>query len=564
MIIALQVEIEEQVFTYKLKEIMKTIKIKPVNEHFLQQVKDNGGVLKHDYSNPVHFQHVVDSLGGEEFLKEKYPLVYEMVCNTREYHTRLKSEGRAVSSTTPGYKNSAKIRYVNFDRATKLATASSIHRTGINPSLAVISRVVDLSNNQNLDGFAIVDNNVATIEGYVEQPARTLISSQDRKFHVMSDFNTMTYDDMGTRINESESHVSDVIKVKGVSTIVKSVSVTHPEATKNPLRKNTVIVYDRQGIVNQDYDYYFPLVSAGNNIKMQLRFEGSATFDSDVRVIAPTAENVRLELEHPSFGTVVFNNYAGIVFKAEGNKLSWVFPEDWKAQLFKKTFVSGIDFDIYCEMKVQVAFGNDAPLPTLVPITISSKNVDHVDPSYKRIRKINIYWGCMGKDTQIKMADGSLKAVSAIQPGESIMSAYGEVVKVTDVMTGKEAQMIKVKVRTGDSILLTDEHPILTERGMMMAKHLCVGDVLILEGEKAFLSEAYKIEYNDTVYSLVLEKPEAYIIGNGFIIGDFESQQKAIAETTRIETVKMKLDEYQEEMVKFYAELDEQLRNANY
>lgn len=544
---------------------MKTIRIKPINEHFLKQVKDNGGVLKHDYSNPVHFQHVLDSLGGEEFLKEKYPLVYETICNTREYHARLKSEGRAVSSSiTPGYKNSAKIRYVNFDMATKLATASSIHRTGINPTLTIVSRVVDLSNNQNLDGFAIIDNNAANIEGYVEQPSKTLISSQDKKFHVMSDFNTVTYDDKGLRINDSESHVSDVIKVRGISSIVKSVSVTHPEATKNPLRANTVIVYDRQGIVNQDYDYYFPLVSAGNNIKVQLRFEGSATFDRDVRVIAPKPENVRLELEHPSFGTVVFNNHAGIVFKAEGNVLSWVFPEDWNAQLTKKAFVSGIGFDIYCEMKVEVAFGNDAPIPTLVPITISSKNVDHVDPSYKRIRKINIYWGCMGKDTQIKMADGSLKSVSAIQPGESIMSAYGEVVKVTDVMTGKEAQMIKVKVRTGDSILLTDEHPILTERGMMMAKHLCVGDVLILEGEKAFLSEAYKIEYNDTVYSLVLEKSEAYIIGNGFIIGDFESQQKAIAETTRIATVKMKLDEYQEEMVKFCAELDEQLRNANY
>lgn len=541
---------------------MKTIKIKPVNEHFLKQVKDNGGVLKHDYSNPIHFQYVLDSLGGEEFLKEKYPLVYETMCNTREYHSRLKSEGRAVSSTTPGYKNSAKIRYVNFDRATKLATASSIHRTGINPSLAIISRVVDLSNNQNLDGYAITDNNVATMEGYVEQPSRTLISSQDKKFQVLSDFNTMTYDDRGARINESESHVSNVIKVKGVSTIVKSVSVTHPEATKNPLRANTVIVYDRQGIVNQDYDYYFPLVSAGNNIKVQLRFEGSATFDSDVKVIAPRPENVRLELEHPRFGTVVFNNHAGIVFKVEGNVLSWVFPEDWNAQLTKKAFVSGIGFDIYCEMKVEVAFGNDAPLPTLVPITISSKNVDHVDPSYKRIRKINIYWGCMGKDTQIKMADGSLKVVSAIQPGESIMSAYGEVVKVKDVMTGKEAQMIKVKVRSGDSILLTDEHPILTERGMMMAKHLCVADVLILEGEKAFLEEAYKVEYNDTVYSLVLEKPEAYIIGNRFIIGDFESQQKAIAETTRIETTKMKLDEYQEAMVEVYSDLDAALKHT--
>lgn len=540
---------------------MKTIKIKPVNEHFLKQVKDNGGILKHDYSNPVHFQHVVDSLGGEEFLKEKYPLVYEMVCNTREYHTRLKSEGRAVSSTTSGYKNSAKIRYVNFDRATKLATASSIHRTGINPTLAIISRVVELSNNQNLDGFAITDNNTATMEGYVEQPSKAIISSKDRVFHVISDFSTMTYDDGGSRITESESHISDVIKVKGVSTIVKSVSVKHPEATKNPLRQNTVLVYDRQAIVGQDYDYCFPLVSAGNNVKIQMQFEGSATFDSDVRVIAPKPENVRLELEHPNFGTIVFNNHANIVFKAEGNVLSWVFPQDWNAQLAKKALTSGIGFDLYCEMKVEVAFGNEAPLPTLVPITISSKSVDHVDPSYKRIRKINIYWGCVGKDTQIKMADGSLKAVSAIQPGESVMGAYGEVAKVTDIMTGKEAQMIKVSVRSGDSILLTDEHPLLTERGMVMAKNLCVADVLILEGEKAFLTEAYKVEYNDTVYSLVLDKPNTNILGNNFIIGDFEAQQKAIAETARIETSKMKLDEYQEAMAEVYADLDAILKH---
>lgn len=543
---------------------MKTIKVKPVNAHFLKQVEDNGGVLKHDYSNPVHFQHVLDSWGGEEFLKENYPRVYKMLCNTREYHTRLKTEGRAVSSTAPGYKNSAKIRYVNFDMATKLATASSIHRTGLTPSMTIISKVVDLSNNQNLDGYAIIDNNVATIEGYVEQPSKTLISSQDKKFHVVSDFGTVVYTNEGELVADGETHISDVIKVRGVSTLVKSVSVTHPEATKNPLRANTVIVYDRQGIVNQDYDYYFPLVSAGNNINMQLRFEGSATFDKDVRVLVPQPQNVRLELEHPLFGTVIFNNHAGIVFKAEGNVLSWVFPEDWKAQLVKKSFVSGTNFDIYCEIKVQIAMnGSDDPLPIFVPITISSKNVDHVDPSYKRIRKINIYWGCMGKDTQIKMADGSLKPVSAIQPGESVMDAYGKVAKVTDVMTGKEAQMINVKVKSGDSILLTDEHPVLTERGMVMAKDLCAADVLILDGEKAFLTEAYKVEYNDTVYSLVLDKPCTDMIGNNFIVGDFEAQQKAMAESERIESAEMKLDEFQQELQEFFGILDAAMKGGN-
>ncbi len=546
---------------------MKTIKIKPVQAHFLKQVSDNGGVLKHDYSDPVHFQHIVDSWGGEEFLKEKYPLIYEMLCNTREYHIRLKSKGdfaEETNSTKPGYKNSAKIRYVNYDMATKLATASSNHRTGLNPTLTIVSRVVDLSNNQNLDGYAIVDNNVSSIEGYVEQPSKSLIASQDKKFQVLSDFNTITYNDIGQRVSEAETRISDVIKVRGISSLVKSVSVKHPEATKNPLRANTVIVYDRQGIVNQDYDYYFPLVSAGNNINVQLEFEGSATFDDDVKIYVPKSENVRLELEHPSFGTITFNNHADIVFKVEGNVLSWVFPKNWNAQLLKKTFTSGTNFDLYCEIKVEVSFGNGTPLPILVPITISSKNVDHVDPSYKRIRKINIYWGCIGKDTQIKMADGSFKLVSEIQPGESVTGAYGETVKVKDIMTGKEEQMIKVGVKSGNNILLTEDHPVLTERGMVMAKNLLVGDVLVLEGEKAFLTEAYKVEYNDTVYSLVLDKPDTNIIGNNFIIGDFDAQQTAMREAAKIENTKMKLDEFQEEMVKCLSELNEELKKANY
>lgn len=538
---------------------METMKVKVANEHFLKEVKMNGGVLKLDYSNPLHFQHMLDTRGGEGYLKEKYPLVYEVMCNTREYHAKLKSEGRSVAAdmSAPGYKNSAKIRYVNFNMNSKLSTASSIHRTAINRTLTIASQVVDLANNQLIDGYAITNNSTASMEGYLEQPAKSLIAAKDRKFHVFSAFSTLTYSDTGKTVEETEYHTSDVIKVRGVSTIVKSISVTHPEATKNPLRQNTVIVYDRQGIVNNDYDYYFPLASAGNNIKVQLQFEGSATFDTDVTPIPPTQDNIRLELEHPNFGTIIFNNYAGIKFTVNGNVLSWVFPTDWNAQLLKKSFVSGTNFDLYCEMKVKVAFGGEAPLDILVPITISSKNIDHADPSFKRIRKINIFWGCVGKDTLIEMVDGSKKRIAEIQPGEYVKDVYtGEAVKVTDVMSGSEEEMMKVEAHTGDSILLTKEHPVLTERGMVMSKNLEVAEVFVLKDEKSFLKESYAVPYNDKVYSLVLEKPTC-IFGNNFIIGDFEAQQKAMSEETKIENTEMKPDEYQKQWKDFVAELNE-------
>lgn len=546
-------------------KFMGTMKIKVANEQLLQEVKMNGGFLKLDYSNPLHFQHMLDARGGEEYLKEKYPLVYEIMCNTREHHAKLKAEGRSVATDmlAPGYKKSAKIRYVNFKMDSKLSTASSIHRTEINPTLTIASQIIDLGNNQLIDGYAITGNSLASIEGYLEQPSKALISTNDRKFHVFSAFSTLTYSDTGQTIEDAEYHTSDVIKVKGVSTIVKSVAVTHPEATKNPLRQNTVIVYDRQGIANNDYDYYFPLASAGNNIKVQLPFEGSATFDKDVTPIPPTADNIRLELEHPNFGTIIFNNHANIQFTVNGNVLSWVFPTDWKAQIFKKSFVSGTNFDLYCEMKVKVAFEGGAPLDILVPITISSKNIDHADPSFKRIRKINIYWGCVGKDTLIEMADGTKKRIAEIQPGEYVKDVYtGEAIKVTDNISGYEEEMMRAEAQTGDSILLTREHPVLTERGMVMSKNFEVAEVFVLKDEKSFLKESYAVPYNDKVYSLVLEKPTC-IFGNNFIIGDFEAQQKAMSEEAKIETTEMKPNEYQIQWKEFIAELNEACKVAS-
>ena len=39
---------------------------------------ENKGWLRHDYTNPLHYEYALASLGGEEFLQENYPHLFNL------------------------------------------------------------------------------------------------------------------------------------------------------------------------------------------------------------------------------------------------------------------------------------------------------------------------------------------------------------------------------------------------------------------------------------------------------------------------------------------------------
>lgn len=539
--------------------------MKEFEQLFLQKVRESGKKgHRHNLADDLDYQYTLNLFGGETFLQKDFPEVYKILCATKAHHEKVQEKGydKLVDTAGDGYEDSAKIRYVNLDPATDFSTASSIHRTVENPQLMILCQVRDETNNKAMDGFAIEETFTTFLEGSVKQPYVKLIQSKDREFEVNGTFVWVKgYDGSGNPILDMLTADVKDVKIIGYASIVESITIKNPHSVKTGGVK-TVIIYDRKPQVNDKYDYFYNLSLQGNNVEVKIPFEGSVKFNPSYKPTGVRMDTFRLQLEHKDFGIINFNKNAAwnqIQWTMNENVLSWKFPEDWQTKINKKTFVKGIGFEVYCEMEVNVNLGN-TPFPVPINIVISSEDLAHGDPSYKKINPIDIYWGCVGKDTQVRMADHRLKIISEIQVGEQILDVTGKGVKVEDILTGDEKEMIFVESQSGDTILLTDEHPILTQRGMVMAKNLNAADVLIMEnGGKSEVRYVYKKEYNDKVYSLALEN-QASFIGNSFIIGDFQSQQKAMEQEAVINSAKKPLLEYQKELKELIKIIDANLK----
>ncbi len=84
-----------------------------------------------------------------------------------------------------------------------------------------------------------------------------------------------------------------------------------------------------------------------------------------------------------------------------GGRYHGSFRQTEKTTIAKKALTGASQLTFYCRMHIMTDSGIS------VPLTIQSNNLDHEDPSYAKIPKIDILWGCFAKDTYITMAGGS-------------------------------------------------------------------------------------------------------------------------------------------------------------
>ena len=90
-----------------------------------------------------------------------------------------------------------------------------------------------------------------------------------------------------------------------------------------------------------------------------------------------------------------------------------------------------------------------------VTIVVSSDlDTESEDPANEKVKKIHIKFGCLGKDTRILMADGSERAIEDIRIGD----------RVTNIISGMEAEMVYVKTMGNKEILMTEGHPVRVRR----------------------------------------------------------------------------------------------------
>jgi hypothetical protein len=166
---------------------------------------------------------------------------------------------------------------------------------------------------------------------------------------------------------------------------------------------------------------------------------------------------------------------------------------------------------------------------------------DHTDGraqyNFKRIEMTN---SCLAEGTQIQLAGGKQAAIESLQSGAQVFNPYDrddQALTVTDTAKGFETvPMVRIRDAAGRSLLMTEMHPIATaDRGMVQARALRTGDVVMTQSGPSKLIEVSRESYDGQVYNLKvgsetemasLGADQTVVYANGFVVGDGQIQSK--------------------------------------
>lgn len=200
---------------------------------------------------------------------------------------------------------------------------------------------------------------------------------------------------------------------------------------------------------------------------------------------------------------------------------SWQKEFDYPAG-WDKDYLFNYELSIYYEY-----LHEDKPQMDELMVSSSLLFCDcHVPP-------IRVMYGCLAKNSLILMADGSRKRIDAIQIGERVRTGRdAESVQVVDnIWKGPEKFLYEITA-ADCTLALSEQHPVLTDSGLMRAGELKAGI-------RVYLAETYrwekiasvkKREYDDWVYNLSFEAGNEtgfLLVAGGIVVGDMVLQNKS-------------------------------------
>jgi intein/homing endonuclease len=152
--------------------------------------------------------------------------------------------------------------------------------------------------------------------------------------------------------------------------------------------------------------------------------------------------------------------------------------------------------------------------------------------------EVDILDGCLAKGTRIRLADGTEREVESFSGGgkenvRSGRSPVGSGRRVLGNTRGVEPiPVVRIEDGDGRSLLLTEKHPVVTQDGVVAARDLEVGDVVLTEAGPRELVMVGRQRYDDEIFNLKLDGSEDEVTAgettmyaNGFLVGDARLQR---------------------------------------
>lgn len=169
--------------------------------------------------------------------------------------------------------------------------------------------------------------------------------------------------------------------------------------------------------------------------------------------------------------------------------------------------------------------------PVVIPI---------LRPGDIKLEPLTLTNSCLAEGTQIQLSDGKLAPIETLRIGQQVFNPYDRedhALLITDTAKGSErSPMVRIRSEHGATLLLTEMHPLSTpDRGMVQARRLKTGDVVMTKNGPSKLTEVSREPYTGQVYNLKvgsttemasLGQDQTIVYANGFIVGDGQIQSK--------------------------------------
>lgn len=139
--------------------------------------------------------------------------------------------------------------------------------------------------------------------------------------------------------------------------------------------------------------------------------------------------------------------------------------------------------------------------------------------------------GCFVKGTQINISEELAVPIESLHVGQPVYMADGRTLRIKRIVAGPEAKpVITFEMGAGAKITVTTEHPLVTNKGLRLAKDIRIGEVLVdVKGNAVTILGIQHSSYQDLVYNFEFDgtrENDHLIIAENIVSGDLYLQNK--------------------------------------
>lgn len=527
----------------------------------LQQVLNltrPGVPITHDLSDPVELEFVMRQHGGRTFLAKYYPAILHALEQGRQHAENMKRKG-----IDPRTQHVTLLQMdeppVNQWLTTNAITAASFMALGSTTCHAEgVSSVMEGTFLTQLtmtlhdlgSGQIIAQETVPNIydQGlYVTVGAQGDVASVGNPVMAVM---TATYIPQGQVQPVSQTVTRAIQQICPIS----PPGVTGPVHNNNTKQGNPIkVALNRTAQQQPDCDYYYTTGMSGRTPNVGIQVSGSATFQQNVCPLnfgqSLQGQLLLFRRTDPAGAALALSDAqfaAGIT--ANGTQLGW----NWGANNIFGAAPWDQNQLVDLSLNIDVAVSSNCSTQTApnARVTVTSAPNAVADNCTAKIDPLVFVWGCLAAESLVLMADGQRKPVLLVEPGECVVcDPDGTLALVSDKIIGFEDREPCLRISTADrSVIVTQDHPMLTPDGAIRAAELRIGEHLCTFHGVESITAIQTIRYENAVVNLKLEplagKQRAIAAGldgmthsaNDFLVGDSEMQRAVMQRHARRRT----------------------------